>query len=185
MVQPAHVRSAALVALGVDPRLQLGRAERHHPTLAGRKLLVGVEAEHGQISPAPHRRAVAVTAPSASQASSTIPKPTPSGDRLESVHVGGIAEDMHRQKRPRTLGYGRLRGLGIEVKGDRVDVGEHRPSPLVQSHVGGRHERERACDHLVALGHPDRPQGEMKPGRAARHRGGKRARRTLGEHALE
>ena len=45
VVEPVHVRRAALVALGVHPHLVLGRAMREHPALAGGHLLVGVEAE--------------------------------------------------------------------------------------------------------------------------------------------
>src|ERR671939_169226 len=41
VVQPAHVRRAALVALGVDPLLEHLRAHRHHAALAGGDLLVG------------------------------------------------------------------------------------------------------------------------------------------------
>ncbi len=50
VVEPAHVRRAALVALGVDPLLVLGRAHGEHPALAGRELLVGVEAERRRVT---------------------------------------------------------------------------------------------------------------------------------------
>ena len=62
VVEPAHVGRAALVALGVDPLLVLGRAERDHAALAGRQLLVGVEAEDRRVAAAADRRAVGVDA---------------------------------------------------------------------------------------------------------------------------
>ena len=60
MVEPAHVRRAALVALGVDPLLQRGVGERDHAALAGGELLVGVEAEHRRMTAPADRGAVGV-----------------------------------------------------------------------------------------------------------------------------
>ncbi len=148
--------------------LERGVAERDHPALARRQLLVGVEAEHGRMSRARRRQCPsACTAPSASQASSTIASPCLSRDPLEGGHVGRVAEDVHRQQRPRALGDGGRGGLRIEVERHRVDVREHRPRPLVERGVGRGDERERAGDDLVAVPHPDRPQRQMQPGRAA------------------
>ena len=60
MVEPAHVRRAALVALGVDALLHRRVAERDHPALAGGQLLVGVEAEDRRVAAAADRGAVGV-----------------------------------------------------------------------------------------------------------------------------
>ena len=46
VVEPAHVRRAALVSLGVDALLERRVGHRDDAALAGRHLLVGVEAEH-------------------------------------------------------------------------------------------------------------------------------------------
>ena len=45
-----------------------------------------------------------------------------------------------------------LRGdvLGIDVQRHRVDVGEHRSRAAPGDRLGGRVERERRADHLVA-----------------------------------
>jgi hypothetical protein len=49
VVEPVHVGRAALVSLAVDALLVALVPERHHPALAGRHLLVGVEREHGGV----------------------------------------------------------------------------------------------------------------------------------------
>ena len=113
MVEPAHVGRAALVALGVDALLQRGVGHRDHAALARRQLLVGVEAERRRVAAA-RRPATpsACTAPSASQASSTIGRPR----RLEGRQVGGVAEDVHRQQRRRAVGHRGRRRVRVEVE---------------------------------------------------------------------
>ena len=72
------------------------------------------------------------------------------GELQEGVHVGRQADlvDRHdrlRARRDRALGGGR-----IEVVGARVDVREDRLRAAVPDGVGGRDERQRRHDHLVA-----------------------------------
>ena len=62
------------------------------------------------------------------------------------------------------------RGVGIEVQGARVDVGEDRARALEEHGVGARHEREGRGDDLVAVRDADGAQAEVQPGRPARHR---------------
>ena len=77
VVEPVHVRGAALVSLGVDPLLLRRIAHRDHPALAGRQLLVRVEPEHRGMAAPADGHAVGCRAPSASQASSTIASRAP------------------------------------------------------------------------------------------------------------
>ena len=111
VVEPVHVRRAALVALASRcAPCSAGVAERDHAALAGGELLVGVEAEHGGMAAradrasrrrgrrrAPRRRPRRSAAPSA----------------LERRQVGRVAEDVDRQQRRRALGHrGRGRAAG-------------------------------------------------------------------------
>ena len=107
VVEPAHVRRPALVALGVDAHLQRLVAERHHPALAGRQLLVRVEPERGRMTAPADRDPVAVPRPERLTGVLDDRQTVPRGDRLERRQVGRVAEDVHRQQRPRALGHGR------------------------------------------------------------------------------
>jgi hypothetical protein len=62
------------------------------------------------------------------------------GQRLEGRHLGGVAEDVNRQQRPRAPAHRGRGGGRLEVQRDGVDVGEHRPRALVDGGVGGGHE---------------------------------------------
>ena len=77
---------------------------------------------------------------------------------------------MHRQKRTSTLGDSSRSSLGIEVESDRIDVGKHRPGPLVQSNICRGDKRERASDNLIPFPHPNGPQRQVQPSGATRNR---------------
>ena len=174
VVEPAHVGRAALVALGVDPLLLLGRADHDHAALARRDLLVGVEPEdRGMPAPA-DRRAVGMERPE--RLAGVL------DDRqavaLERRDVGRVAEDVDRQQSRGAPADHRRRGGRVEAQRDRVDVGEHRPRGLVDRRIGGRDERERRRDDLVAGADPRRAQRQMQPGRAGRDGAGVARRRS-------
>ncbi len=99
VVEPVHVGGAALVSLGVDPLLQARVAERDHAPLPRGQLLVGVEAEHGQVAARPYRDAVLVGRAERLAGVLEHLQAVALGDRLERDDVGGIAEDVHRQQR--------------------------------------------------------------------------------------
>ena len=162
-----------------------GVPERHHPALAGRELLVGVEAEDRRIAAPPDGRAVRV--PRAERLAGVLddPEPVPRRDLLERGHVGGVAEDVHRQQRPRALGHRGGRRLRVEVQRHRVDVREDRPRALVQRGIRRGDEREGARDDLVAALDADRAQREVQPGRPARDRARVRRADARGERPLE
>jgi hypothetical protein len=63
VVEPAHVRGAALVSLGVDPLLQRRVGHRDHAPLARGQLLVGVEAEHRRVPARAHPDPVGMDRP--------------------------------------------------------------------------------------------------------------------------
>ena len=96
MVEPAHVRRAALVALGVDALLVGGVGHRHHAALPRRELLVGVEAEDRGVAAAADRRAVAVHR--AERLAGVLDDRQ--AHRLERGQVGRVAEDVDRAAAP-------------------------------------------------------------------------------------
>jgi hypothetical protein len=63
VIEPAHVRRPALVALGVDAFLRLGVGTHDHASLARRDLLVRVEAEDGEVAARARGAAVGVQRP--------------------------------------------------------------------------------------------------------------------------
>ena len=164
MIEPTHVGRAALVALGVDPHAVLLRAEDDHAALAGRDLLVRVEAEDRRMPAAADRRAVRVHR--AERLAGVL------DDReavaLQRRHVGRVAEDVDGQQRARAPVIAAAAARRVEVERDRVDVGEHRPRALVEDRVRRGDERERRRDDLLALPHADGAQREVQAGRAGR-----------------
>jgi hypothetical protein len=181
VIEPAHVRRAALVALGVDLLLVLGGAERDHAALARGQLLVGVEAERRRVAAPADRDAVGVHG--AERLAGVLDDRQPVA--LEGRHVGGIAEDVHGEERGRARPDRRGRRRRVEVQRQRVDVGEDRARALVQDRVGRGDERERGRDHLVALSHAGRPQGQVERRRSRRYGARTAGADASGERLLE
>ena len=69
-------------------------------------------------------------------------------------------EEVHRHDRLRPRRDPRGDVLGIEVERRRVDVGEHRRRADARDRLGGRVERERGADDLVAASDPERLERE-------------------------
>ena len=145
------------------PLLERRVGHRDDAALAGRHLLVRVEAEHRRMPATADRSPVGVDR--AQRLAGVL------DDRhaqaLEGRQVGRVAEDVHRQQRRRAIGDRGRGGVGVEVQGHGVDVGEHRPRALVDRHVGAGHERERARDDLRPVADADRAQRQVQPGGAA------------------
>ena len=179
MVEPAHVGRAALVALGVDALLGLGRRRHHRAALAGGELLVGIEGEHRQVAPRAHRGAVGVRAAERLAGVLHEPQRAVGGEPLEGRHVGRVSEDVHRQQPGRAVGHRVGRGLRGDVERARVDVAEHGPGALVEQAVRGGHEAERRRDNVVARA-PHPPRGSPGGGRRCPRRRRRRARRPGG-----
>ena len=158
-----------------------GVGRRDHAALAGRQLLVGIEAEHRRMAAAADRRAVGVDG--AERLAGVLDDRQP--EALEGRQIGGVAEDVDRQQRRRAR-RDRRRGRGrIEVQRARVDVGEHGPRALEDRGVRARDERERRGDDLVSVAHPGGPQREVQAGRAARDGAGVGDAEPRGERLLE
>ena len=168
MVEPAHVGGAALVALAPQAGGGLGAVRDQHPALAGRQLLVGVEAEGGEVAAGPHPPSLGVDRAERLAGVLEDPEAAAGGDLLELGHRGGVAEDVDREDPRGALGQTRLGGGGIEVEGDRVDVAEDRPHTLIEEAVGRSDEAQRAGQDLVALTPAQRPDPEVQRGRPAR-----------------
>ena len=181
VIEPAHVRRAALVSLGVDPHLDRGIPGRDHPALAGRQLLVGVEAEHRRVASRTDRHSVGVHR--AERLAGVLDDRQPQA--LERRDVGRIAEDVHRQQRRRPRADRGARRGWVDVQGRSVDVGEHGRGTLVDDCVGARHERERARHDFVAVADAGGAKREMQAG-GADSRPRSRARpEPAGERSLE
>ncbi len=81
--------------------------------------------------------------------------------QAEAAEVGrGAAEEMHRHDRLRALGDPALDVGGVEVERHRVDLREDRGGATARDRLGGRVERERRADHLVAGADPHRIEDE-------------------------
>ena len=173
-VQPLHVRRPALVSLRVDLRLDRRVGGRDHAALAGRQLLVGVEAEHRRMPAAADRRAVGVDG--AERLAGVL------DDRqahaLEGRHVGGVAEDVDRQQRRRALGDRRAAaacGSRFSVRGSMsAKTGRARSKSGAFALAGN--ENGDVTTSSPSL-HADGAQREVQAGRAARHGAGVGRRR--------
>ena len=89
-------------------------------------------------------------------------EPVLAGQLLQLRHRRRPTENVDRQNPDRLLPH-RLSGCPrIEVEGQRIDVAEHRPRPLVEQAVGRCDEAEGAGDHLVALAPAEAPHPEVK-----------------------
>ena len=185
MVEPAHVRSAALVALGVDALLRLAVRGDHGSPLPRGQLLVRVEAEHGEVAARAHRRAVGVHGAERLAGVLHHPERALGGDPLERGHVGGVAEDVDGQQPGGALADRALGRHGVDVEGARVDVAEDRPGALVEQAVGRRHEAERRGHDLVPGLHPRGADRQVEAGRSARHRGHVARPQARAERGLE
>ena len=95
-------------------------------------------------------------APNACAASSTTGSPSSLqlGDRRRP------AEQVHGHDRLRPLRDAALDVGRVEVERDGIDVGEDRRRAAPRDRLGGRVERERRADHLVARADPERVEHE-------------------------
>ena len=166
VVEPVHVRRAALVSLGVDLDLHVGVAQRDHSALARRQLLVRVEAEDRRVPPRADGLTVGVDG--AECLAGILDDRQP--ELLERRDVGGVAEDVDRKQRRRAVGDRGGRGGRVEVQRDRIDVGEDGRGPFVGDDVRTRDEREGRRDDLVAVTDAHRAQREVQPRGARRDR---------------
>ena len=179
VVRPALVHEAAQLERDV---LVVGR---DHPALAGRELLVRVEAVDGRVADAsrPCGRRPCTRAPRRRPRRPRRPRPRRSA-RSPRCRTGsrrcGSGTIARRARRDR-----RLDCRGVDVQRPLVDVGEDRRGALVEDHVGRGDEREARRDHLVARLEAEAVERDVQARRPTR--AGDRGARPdpFGERALE
>ena len=135
VVQPAHVARAPLVSLRLYALPESLPVAHHHPALARRQLLVRIEGEDRRVAAPADGAPVRVHRPERLASVLHDGDPRPGGELLQRVQIGGVAEDVNRQKRSRARAHRRLRRVRVDVQGHGVDVGEHRPRTLVEHRV--------------------------------------------------
>ena len=167
MVEPgAAAVVAALVAHALHQLPLLLGMREDDPALAGRELLVRVEAEHARNAVRADRMALVLGAQGLGGILDQH-QPVPVADRPDLVELARVAEHVDCHDRLRALGDRRLERGRIEVQRARVDIGEDRRRALEDEAVRRGDERERRGDHLVS-----RPE----PGDVARAGAGPRCR---------
>ena len=167
MVEPTHVGGPALVALAAQARRDLRVGGDDHPPLPRRHLLVGVEGEGREVAAGADAAALGVDRAERLAGVLEQAQPVPRRQRLQLGHRRGVAEDVDRQDPPGALADGGRGGRGVEVEGDRIDVAEDRPRPLVEQAVGGGDEAEGAGQNLVARPPAEGTHAEVQGGGAA------------------
>ena len=129
--------------------------------------------------------------PAPSAASSISRHAVALADRFDAAVVGALAVEVHRDHRshppaePRTAGQLLVEQVRIEIPGLRRDVDEHRRRADIADRVGGRRERQRRGNHLVAATDTENCQRQVQGRRAARQRHRVRDTDRRGELALE
>ena len=104
--------------------------------------------------------------------------------RAEGVHVTGDPAVVDGDDRPRALRDGVGGALGVDVQRGGIDVDEDRRRAAQDERVGGRDERERRHDDLVAGADAAEQRGHLQRPRAGvRHEHARRAG-ELGQQPL-
>src|SRR5208282_2066082 len=107
------------------------------------------------------------------------------GDNHQVFDRGWLAEDIDRNQSPRPRRQSSLDLVWVDVERQRVNVGEDRRCPLIESTVCRRNKAEWRRDHLVAGLDTGRGKTEMKAARTTvdRHRLGRT--RIIGHRTFE
>ena len=151
-----------------DARRELLVAQREHPALARGEVLVGVEAEAGEV--ADGADLAAVGEPGLRGVSGVLhePKAVLGAGCLERVQIARVACVVHGHHGARARRHGCGDGRRVEAQRGLVDVAEDRPGAGAHDHVGGGGPGQRRRDDLVASGVADaeRPQRQVHRGRA-------------------
>src|SRR5207342_2173829 len=90
----------------------------------------------------------------------------------EMIQLAGIAVDVDRDDRPRSVADRGLYRCGIEIERTTVDICEDGCRPFVDRTVCGGDERVRRGDDLVPGRDASRDAEQVQSRRAARDRGG-------------
>ena len=161
MIEPIEAGIAALITQPAQPRGVSRIAGQHGAALAGGHLLIGIEAEDGQIAEAADATPVEVRADGLAGVFDR--------DRRwrraisEGVHLRWDAEGVNDEEAACAPGDCRSRA-GVEIQRDRIDLREDRRSAHLYNGIGDRNKRKRRNDHLIARANAQRQQRQMQPG---------------------
>ncbi len=198
VAEPHHVVGVGAPAVAVPRaaghRVRAARAHERgdvvvvgaqQAALADRQDLVGEEAERARQAPgaelAPGERGARRVRDVLDQRDAVLV-----AQRLQAVDGGGVAGIVHRAHRLRARRDAPLHVVGVEARVlARDDLREHRRRPAVERRRGGRRERERRHDHLVARSGPGGQIGEVQRGGAAGDRDRVARAELRGERLLE
>ena len=121
-----------------------------HAALAGGDHLARVQREAGQRAQRADRPALVRARRWRRRRPRRARARSASASAMKRVHVGRQPDLVHGHDRLRALGDRALGRRGVEVVGQRVDVGEDRRRAALPDRVGGGDERQRRDDDLVA-----------------------------------
>src|SRR6266540_2061051 len=185
VVEPAPLSvRAPLVAQALEQAPLVFGLRHDHPALAGRHLLVRVEAEGGGRAVRADRPPL-VLGPERLGGVLDQSQTVALADRAQIVDLAGPAEYVHRDDRLGSLGDRSLDRLPSHAQRHRIDIREDRRRTLEDEAVRRGDERERRCDHLVAGPDAGDVAEQMESGGAARDCGCVRHADSLGEELLE
>src|SRR5580698_7810882 len=113
----------------------------------------------------------------------------PAGDCTDSIHVAGVAGEVHRHQRAHLAMLAarqRLLDFGwIDIESIRLDIDEYRTRPQVTHDLCGRGKGEGRRDDFIAGADAQREQSEMERAGAMSHRERIASANVSGEFLLE
>ena len=152
----------AMVADLAHPRRHVGTGGDHGARIATRpQILAGVEAEAaGQGRSA--RRLPSRARPLRLGRVFDYGDPVPRGNRHHRRHIDAAAVEMDRDDGPGARRDRRFQQRHIHEQGLRIDVDEAGQGAAADDRLGGRRERVRDRDHLIACANPDGAESQFQ-----------------------
>jgi len=160
VLEPGSHFGPPLVAQGAGHPGERFVVGHEHPALAGRDLLVGVEAECRRVTESAHPGPAILGAEGLARVVDDR-QVVPRGEIEDTAPVGGMPEDIDDKH---GTGPGSPLPLEIvrrDVVGIGFDIHEHRRGPFVQNRVDGRGESERGNEYLVTRTDSQSLNGEV------------------------
>src|ERR1039458_562174 len=142
---------------------------QHGAAFAGGELLVGIEAEDGEVAEAACAAEIGLVSKLGTDGLAGVfneDQVVAAGDGLKSVHFRGEAEGVDDEDGAGAGRDGPLDAGGREVEGDGVDLRKDGRGADLEDRVGYCNECERGNDDLVAFADAEGEQSEMKAGGA-------------------
>jgi hypothetical protein len=174
-----------VLAHPLDPALEVGIADHHGAAFTGGDVLDRVEAEHHGVAGAGPDEASAIARAQGVAGVLHDPQTAPPREVGQLVDVGGQAAEVDRHDGARARGDQRLDRLGRQVAGSGVDVRDPDAGADIVCRRGGRRERQRRGDDLVALADAERRVDQVQRGGTARAHAGMRRAEPGRQRGLE